>query len=69
MVIKTIILEINAYQVEGTITIIIIIIKSSYNNKNNNTLYPQKLALLRQKSGGRSVGIVRSRTKVREFSS
>jgi hypothetical protein len=31
------------------------------------TLYPQKLALLRQKSGGRSVGIVRSRIKATEF--
>jgi hypothetical protein len=32
-----------------------------------NTLYPQKLALTSPKSGGRSVGIVRSRTKATEF--
>jgi hypothetical protein len=32
------------------------------------TLYPQKLALTSPTSGGRSVGIVRSRTKVTEFS-
>jgi hypothetical protein len=31
------------------------------------TLYPQKLALLSLKSGGRSVGIVSSRTKAMEF--
>jgi hypothetical protein len=30
-------------------------------------LYPQKLALISPTSGGRSVGIVRSRTKVTEF--
>jgi hypothetical protein len=33
------------------------------------TLYPQKVALTTQTSGGRSVGIVRSRTQVMEFSS
>jgi hypothetical protein len=33
-----------------------------------NTLYPQKLALRHQKSAGRSVCIVRSRTKATEFS-
>jgi hypothetical protein len=33
-----------------------------------NTLYPQKLALTSPTSGGRSVGIVRSRTKATEFS-
>jgi hypothetical protein len=32
------------------------------------TLYPQKLALISQTSGGRSVGIVRSRTQATEFS-
>jgi hypothetical protein len=32
------------------------------------TLYPQKLALTSQSSGGRSVGIVRSRTQASEFS-
>jgi hypothetical protein len=32
------------------------------------TLYPQKLALAWPTSGGRSVGIVRSRTKATEFS-
>jgi hypothetical protein len=32
-----------------------------------NTLYSQKLALTTPTSGGRSVGIVRSRTKVTEF--
>jgi hypothetical protein len=32
------------------------------------TLYPQKLALTLPTSGGRSVGIVRSRTKATEFS-
>jgi hypothetical protein len=32
------------------------------------TLYPQKLALTSPKSGGRSVGIVRSRTKATVFS-
>jgi hypothetical protein len=32
-----------------------------------NTLYPQKLALTSSTSGGRSVGIVRSRTKATEF--
>ena len=31
-------------------------------------LYPQKLALISPTSGGRSVGIVRSRTKAAEFS-
>ena len=31
-------------------------------------LYPQKLALTSPTGGGRSVGIVRSRTKVTEFS-
>jgi hypothetical protein len=31
------------------------------------TLYPQKLALTSPTSGGRSVGIVRSRTKATEF--
>ena len=30
-------------------------------------LYPQKLALTSPTSGGRSVGIVRSRTKAKEF--
>ena len=30
-------------------------------------LYPQKLALTSQTGGGRSVGIVRSRTKATEF--
>jgi hypothetical protein len=33
------------------------------------TLYPQKLALTSPTSGGRSVGIVRSRTQATEFSS
>jgi hypothetical protein len=33
-----------------------------------NTLYPQKLALTSPTSGGRSVGIVRLRTKATEFS-
>jgi hypothetical protein len=33
-----------------------------------NTLYPQKLALTSQTSGGRSVGIVRLRTKATQFS-
>jgi hypothetical protein len=33
------------------------------------TVYPQKLALTSPTSGGRSVGIVRSRTKATEFSS
>jgi hypothetical protein len=32
-----------------------------------NILYPQKLALTSLKSGGRSVGIVRSRSKATEF--
>ena len=32
-------------------------------------LYPQKLALTSPTGGGRSVGIVRSRTKAMEFSS
>jgi hypothetical protein len=32
-----------------------------------NTLYPQKLALTSPTSGGRAVGIIRSRTKVTEF--
>jgi hypothetical protein len=32
-----------------------------------NTLYPQKLALTSPTSGGRSVGIVRLRTKATEF--
>jgi hypothetical protein len=32
------------------------------------TLYPQKLALISPTSGGRSVGIVRSRTEATEFS-
>jgi hypothetical protein len=32
------------------------------------TLYPQKLKLTSQTSGGRSVGMVRSRTKATEFS-
>jgi hypothetical protein len=31
------------------------------------TLYPQKLALTSPTSGGRSVGIVRSRTQATEF--
>jgi hypothetical protein len=31
------------------------------------TLYPQKLALISPKSGGRSVGIVSSRTQATEF--
>ena len=31
-------------------------------------LYPQKLALTSPSGGGRSVGIVRSRTKATEFS-
>ena len=31
-------------------------------------LYPQKLALISPTGGGRSVGIVRSRTKATEFS-
>jgi hypothetical protein len=31
------------------------------------TLYPQKLALTSPTNGGRSVGIVRSRTKAPEF--
>jgi hypothetical protein len=33
-----------------------------------NTLYPQRLALTSPTSGGRSVGIVRVRTKATEFS-
>jgi hypothetical protein len=32
------------------------------------TLYPQKLAITTPTSGGRSVGIVRSRTQTMEFS-
>jgi hypothetical protein len=32
------------------------------------TLYPQKLAITSPASGGRSVGIVRSRTQTMEFS-
>jgi hypothetical protein len=32
-----------------------------------NTLYPQKLALTSPTSGGRSVGLVRLRTKATEF--
>jgi hypothetical protein len=32
------------------------------------SLYPQKLALASRTSGGRSVGIVRSRTQATEFS-
>jgi hypothetical protein len=32
------------------------------------TLYPQKLAITSPTSGGRSVGIVRSRTQAMEFS-
>jgi hypothetical protein len=32
-----------------------------------NTLYPQKLVLTSSTSGGRSVGIIRSRTKAMEF--
>jgi hypothetical protein len=32
------------------------------------TLYPQKVALTSPTSGGRSVGIVRSRTRAMEFS-
>jgi hypothetical protein len=32
------------------------------------TIYPQKLALTSPTSGGRSVGIVRSRTQTIEFS-
>jgi len=32
------------------------------------TLYPQKLALTSPTGGGRSVGVVRSRTKAMEFS-
>ena len=31
-------------------------------------LYPQKLALISPTGGGRSVGVVRSRTKATEFS-
>jgi hypothetical protein len=48
--------------------------KSEINDRGNplrwprDTLYPQKLALTSPKSGGRSVGIVRSRTKAMEFS-
>jgi hypothetical protein len=34
----------------------------------HNTLYPQRLALTSPTSGGRSVGIVRLRTKATEFS-
>jgi hypothetical protein len=34
----------------------------------HDTLYPQKLALTSPTSGGRSVGIVHSRTKATEFS-
>jgi hypothetical protein len=33
----------------------------------SNALYPQKLALTSPTSGGRSVGIVRSRTQATEF--
>jgi hypothetical protein len=36
-------------------------------NKNSGTLYPQKLAITPPTSGGRSVGIVRSRTQTMEF--
>jgi hypothetical protein len=32
------------------------------------TLYPQKLAITSPTSGGRSVGIIRSRTQAMEFS-
>jgi hypothetical protein len=50
------------------------IYKTEINNRRNllrwpcDTLYPQKLALTSPTSGGRSVGIVRSRTKATEFS-
>jgi hypothetical protein len=48
--------------------------KTEINDRRNplrwprDTLYPQKLALTSPTSGGRSVGIVRSRTKATEFS-
>jgi hypothetical protein len=48
--------------------------KTEINDRGNmlrwprDSLYPQKLALTLPKSGGRSVGIVRSRTKATEFS-
>jgi hypothetical protein len=47
--------------------------KREYGRRNplrrtRDTLYPQKLALTSPTSGGRSVGIVRSRTKATEFS-
>jgi hypothetical protein len=50
------------------------ILKTEINGRGNslrrpcNTLYPQKLALTSPTSGGRSVGIVRLRTKATEFS-
>jgi hypothetical protein len=49
------------------------VLKPETNNRGNqlrrprDTLYPQKLALTSPTSGGRSVGIVRSRTKATEF--
>jgi hypothetical protein len=48
--------------------------KTEINDRGNplrwprDTLYPQKLALTSPTSGGRSVGIVRLRTKATEFS-
>jgi hypothetical protein len=48
--------------------------KTEINDRGNplrwprDTLYPQKLALTSPTSGGRSVGIVRSRIKATEFS-
>jgi hypothetical protein len=48
--------------------------KTEINDRGNpllcprDTLYPQKLSLTSPTSGGRSVGIVRSRTKATEFS-
>jgi hypothetical protein len=48
--------------------------KTEINDRGNplrwprDTLYPQKLALTSPASGGRSVGLVRSRTKATEFS-
>jgi hypothetical protein len=39
-----------------------------YAEESRGTLYPQKLAITSPTSGGRSVGIVRSRTQAVEFS-
>jgi hypothetical protein len=42
--------------------------QNNNNNNNNNNHYPQKLALTSPTSGGRMVGIVRTRTQATEFS-